>query len=79
MKTNENFNDRPFGGTIEWYPYVCPVCNYKELTEEIIIDAFPPDGPGNCPILSCPKCENDFIRDIKRPTIMKESNPKYFN
>ena len=71
--SNEIDQDIPFNGPTEWYPYICRACKYKELTEDIIIDAFPGDGPDNCPILYCPECGGDFVRNVKRPTIMKAS------
>lgn len=79
MNANEQFNDFPFNGPGEWYPYVCRACKYKYFVEDIIIDAFPHDGPGDCPIICCYECGGDFVRDIKRPTIMSEKDPNYDN
>jgi hypothetical protein len=36
--------------------------------EEIIVDAFPPDGPGHCPIVECPHCGGSFCCDPGVPT-----------
>ena len=44
-------NDLPFNGPTEWYPYHCLACDCKMWVEDIIVDAFPPDGPGKCPIV----------------------------
>lgn len=77
MKKEEQYNDFPFNCPTEWYPYVCRACGYKYLVEDIIIDAFPSDGPGDCPIVCCHECGKDFVRDIKQPTIMSEEDPNY--
>ena len=68
-------NDLPFNGPGEWYPYRCLACNYKMWVEDIIVDAFPPDGPGKCPIIGCMNCGNDFIRDIEKETLMSKTDP----
>ena len=78
MSDNESHeleNDLPFNGPEEWYPYLCRACNYKELVEDVFIDSFPADGPGNCPVMYCPECGGDFVRDIEQATIMSETDP----
>jgi len=76
MNTNDlEDNDLPFSGPSEWYPYYCRACEYKMWVEDIIIDAFPPDGPGECPILCCPKCEKNIVREIKTESFMSETDP----
>lgn len=82
MKTihkNEQQEDNglPFNGPGEWYPYRCRACNYTMWIEDIIVDAFPPNGPGKCPIIYCPICEQDFVRDIKKETIMSKTDPNF--
>jgi DNA-directed RNA polymerase subunit RPC12/RpoP len=67
--------DLPFNGPVEWYPYHCPACGYKMWVEDIVVDAFPPDGPGRCPIIGCMKCGQDFVRDIEMDTLMSENDP----
>jgi hypothetical protein len=77
IHANEQLEDEdlPFNGPTQWYPYRCLACKCKMWVEDIIIDAFPPDGPGKCPIVCCPKCGQDFVRDIKRETIISENDP----
>ena len=67
--------DLPFSGPSEWYPYHCRACECGMWVEEIIIDAFPPDGPGGCPLICCPECGKDFVMDITRDTIMSKTDP----
>jgi hypothetical protein len=43
--------------------------------EDIVVDAFPPNGPGKCPIICCPECGRDFVRDVKRKTFMSKTDP----
>ena len=45
------------------------------LVEEIVIDAFPPTGPGNGPILLCPECGKDFVRHTSEQSIMSKTDP----
>lgn len=73
--TYDTENDLPFDGPSEWYPYHCRACNYKALVEEVFIDSFPPNGPGNCPILGCPECGGDFVRHTTIPTTMSKTDP----
>jgi len=68
-------NDLPFSGPSEWYPYYCCACKLKIWVEDIVIDAFPPDGPGKCPILCCPECGKNLIRDMKADSFMSEADP----
>jgi len=68
-------NDLPFGGTSEWYPYYCRACKCRMWVEDIIIDAFQPDGPGKCPIICCPECGKKFVMDISRDIIKSETDP----
>ncbi len=51
---------------ITLYPYRCRTCDYKEWTEDIFVDSFPPDGPGDCPTLCCPECGGDFVCDVAK-------------
>lgn len=60
--------DGPWTGPSEWYRYRCRSCNHTDWVEEIIVDAFPPNGPGNCPIVQCPKCGGSFCCDPNVPT-----------
>ena len=60
-------NDLPFGGPSEWYPYCCRACECRMWVEDIIIDAFPPDGPGKCPFICCPQCGKDFEWTLQEP------------
>jgi len=69
--------DLPFNGPTEWYPYRCLACDFEMWVEDIIVDAFPPDGPGKCPIVNCMKCGHDFVRDIKKDTLMSEKDPNF--
>lgn len=71
-------DDRPFNGPSEWYPYICYACNCKIWIEDIIVDSFPPNGPGKCPVLYCPVCEKRFVRDIKRDSILSETDPNHW-
>ncbi len=73
--THNQEDDLPFNGPSEWYPYRCRACAYKELVEDLFIDAFPPDGPGNCPIMYCPECGGDFVRDTSKSTTMSTTDP----
>ena len=68
-------NDLPFNGPTEWYPYHCLACDCEMWVEDIIVDAFPPDGPGKCPIVCCPECGQDFVMDIEKDTLMSETDP----
>jgi hypothetical protein len=43
--------------------------------EDIVVDAFPSNGPGNCPIIICPECGKDFVRAISEQSIMSETDP----
>jgi len=43
--------------------------------EDIVVDAFPPDGPANCPVIICPECGKDFVMTISGQTIMSISDP----
>ncbi|MDP6477409.1 MAG: hypothetical protein QF502_05825 [Nitrospinaceae bacterium] len=72
---DHNFNDDPFTGPSEWYPYHCCACQCKMWVEDIVVDAFPSNGPGNCPIIICPECGKDFVRAISEQSIMSETDP----
>ena len=69
------YNDEPFTAQSEWYPYDCCACECKMWVEDIIIDGFPPDGPGHCPIIICPKCGKDFVRDTSEHIIKSTNDP----
>jgi len=75
-KINE---DKPFTAPSQWYPYVCCACNFREWTEDIFIDAFLSDGPGNCPIMCCPECGEDFVLDVNKQSIKSEQDPNCNN
>jgi hypothetical protein len=68
-------NDLPFSGPSEWYPYRCRACECKMWVEDIMVDAFPPSGPGGCPILHCPNCDKKFVRDTTKDSILSETDP----
>ena len=38
-----------FNGPNEWYPYFCATCDFRMWVQDIVVDAFPPDGPENAP------------------------------
>ena len=67
--------DGPWTGPSEWYRYRCRSCNHRDWVEEIVVDAFPPDGPGDCPILECPNCGGNFCCDPEIPTKHSLSHP----
>ena len=78
-ETSKINEDKPFTAPSEWCPYVCRACNFREWTEDIFIDAFLPDGPGNCPIMCCPECGEDFVLDVNKQSIHSEQDPNCNN
>ena len=72
---SNQYSDDPWTGPSEWYPYLCRACECKMWVEDIIIDGFPPDGPGHCPIIICPKCGKDFVRDTSEHIIKSTNDP----
>jgi len=68
-----------FNGPNEWYPYLCATCGFRMWVQDIVVDAFPPDGPGKCPIICCPKCGESFVFDVKRNVIRSRTDPNVEN
>lgn len=68
-----------FNGPNEWYPYFCTTCGFRAWVQDIVVDAFPPDGPGNCPIIMCHRCGEDFVFDVKLDIISSRTDPNVKN
>ena len=58
-----------------WFKYHCPSCDHADWIEDIIVDAFPPDGPGGTPILICPNCHGTYLRDTSLPETRSYTKP----
>ena len=66
--------DEPFTGPSKWFNYRCRSCEHSGWVEDIVVWAFPPNGPGGCPMLICPECEGEWGRDTsKEPELSMET------
>jgi hypothetical protein len=64
---------------------LCPRCGttmeleylyHPDWIEDIVVDAFPPDGPGRTPILICPNCHGTYLRDTSEPETQSHAKPE---
>ena len=72
----EMLTEMPWQPPKTWFKYHCPSCDHADWIEDIIVDAFPANGPGGTPILMCPNCHGTYLRDISVPETQSYTQPE---
>ena len=72
----EMLKEMPWQPPKVWFNYRCPSCDHTDWIEDIIVDAFPPNGPGRAPILICPNCHGTYFRDTSVAEIESYTQPE---
>ena len=74
---DSEWTEHPWTCPSKWFRYRCRSCNHADWVEDIVVDAFPPEGPGGFPVVLCPECGGDFACDRSVPPKHSFENPDH--